>query len=232
MFRRIQFPALLALVLFTTAAVADNQPKTEQEKFSYTVGVQTAENMLQHGIEVDPAMYLQGVQDALDKKTFKLSPDEMKQVLVNYQQQQMKKVQEQAAANKAAGEKFLADNKTKPGVKTTASGLQYKVIKQGTGKKPTLDDEVVVNYEGSLLDGKVFDSSYKRGKPLSIKLDGVIKGWQEALPMMTVGSKWKVYVPADLAYGERGAGGGVIGPNSTLVFDIELMSIKADEDQK
>lgn len=226
MYRRIQLPALLAMVLFTTAAVADSQPKTEQEKFSYTVGVQTAENLMQHGVQVDPAMYLQAIDDVLNKKDLKLSQDEMKQVLVNYQQEQMKKMNAQAAANKAAGEKFLAENKTKPGVKTTASGLQYKVIKQGNGKKPTLDDEVVVNYEGSLLNGKVFDSSYKRGEPLSVKLDGVIKGWQEALPMMPVGSTWQVYVPADLAYGERGAGGGVIGPNSTLVFKIDLISIK------
>ena len=226
MYRRIQYPALLAMLLFTTAAVADNQPKTEQEKFSYTVGAQTAENMVQHGIDVDPAMYLQGIEDVLTKKELKLNPDEMKQVLVNYQQAQMKKLSEQAVANKAAGDKFLAANKTKPGVTTTDSGLEYSVIKQGNGKKPTVDDEVVVNYEGSLIDGTVFDSSYKRGEPLSIKLDGVIPGWQEVLPMMPVGSKWHVVVPSDLAYGERGAGGGVIGPNSTLVFDIELISIK------
>ena len=218
--RRIQ-----TLALFTASAFADKTPQTEQEKFSYTVGVQTAENIKQHGVEVDPASFIQAIDDVLNNKEIKLSNEEMTQVIVNYRQKEMEKHNAQAVTNKTVGEAFLTANKTKPGVKTTASGLQYKVIKQGDGKKPTAEDTVVVNYEGRLIDGKVFDSSYKRGEPITIKVDGVIQGWQEALPMMPIGSKWQVYIPANLAYGEQGAGD-VIGPNSTLVFDIELISIK------
>jgi FKBP-type peptidyl-prolyl cis-trans isomerase len=142
----------------------------------------------------------------------------------------MQKMQALAASNKTEGEAFLASNKTKADVVALPSGLQYKILQPGTGPKPTASDMVVCNYRGTLLNGKEFDSSYKHGEPVTIPVGRVIKGWTEALQLMPVGSKWQLYIPADLAYGERGAGGD-IGPNATLVFDVELLSIKAPEPQ-
>ena len=224
MFKRIQGFAMVMLTFHAAAILADGQPDTDQEKFSYAVGVQLSQNMLRQAIPVDPEAFIQAIDDVLNHKDLKLTPEQMQQVLVSYQQQQMQKQGELAATNKAAGEKFLSENKAKPGVVTLPSGLQYKIINAGNGNKPTLDDTVVVHYEGSLLDGKVFDSSYQRGEPIQLQVNGVIKGWQEALPLMPVGAKWQVFIPAELGYGEGGAGGD-IGPNSTLLFDIELISI-------
>ena len=142
-----------------------------------------------------------------------------------YREEEIKHQQQEAATNKEAGEKFLAENKKDKDVVELASGLQYKVLKQGTGKKPTLTDTITVNYRGTLIDGTEFDSSYKRGEPVSLQLKNVIKGWQEAVPLMPVGSKWRLFVPPSLAYGDKAAGP-VIGPNSTLLFDVELLSIE------
>ena len=224
MFKRIQGLAMVMLTFHAAAILADEQPDTDQEKFSYAVGVQLSQNMLRQSISVDPEAFIQAINDVLNHKDLKLTPEEMQQVLVNYQQQQVQKQSELGATNKAAGEKFLAENKAKPGVVTLPSGLQYKIITAGNGNKPSLDNTVTVHYEGSLLDGKVFDSSYQRGEPIQLQVNGVIKGWQEALPLMPVGAKWQVFIPAELGYGEGGAGGD-IGPNSTLLFDIELISI-------
>jgi FKBP-type peptidyl-prolyl cis-trans isomerase len=141
------------------------------------------------------------------------------------QAQQAEKAKAAAEKNKAEGEKFLADNKGKPGVKTTASGLQYTVIKEGTGPKPGPNDQVKVQYLGTLIDGTKFDSSYDRGQPAQFALNGVIPGWTEALQLMTVGSKYKLFIPSSLGYGERGTPGGPIGPNATLVFEVELVEI-------
>jgi FKBP-type peptidyl-prolyl cis-trans isomerase len=140
-------------------------------------------------------------------------------------------MKEAGEANKKEGDTFLATNKTKPGVVTLPDGLQYKIIKEGTGPKPTATDTVTVNYRGTLIDGKEFDSSYKRGEPATFPVGGVIKGWTEALQLMPVGSKWELYIPSDLAYGARGAGAD-IGPNSTLIFEVELLSIKGNEEPK
>ena len=224
MFKRIQGLAMVMLTFHAAAILADEQPDTDQEKFSYAVGVQLSQNMLRQSISVDPEAFIQAINDVLNHKDLKLTPEEMQQVLVSYQQQQMQKQSELGATNKAAGEKFLAENKDKPGVVTLPSGLQYKIITAGNGNKPSLDNTVTVHYEGSLLDGKVFDSSYQRGEPIQLQVNGVIKGWQEVLPLMPVGAKWQVYIPAELGYGEGGAGGD-IGPNSTLLFNIELISI-------
>ena len=224
MFKRIQGLAMVMLTFHAAAILADEQPDTDQEKFSYAVGVQLSQNMLRQSISVDPEAFIQAINDVLNHKDLKLTPEEMQQVLVNYQQQQVQKQSELGATNKAAGEKFLAENKAKPGVVTLPSGLQYKIITAGNGNKPSLDNTVTVHYEGSLLDGKVFDSSYQRGEPIQLQVNGVIKGWQEVLPLMPVGAKWQVFIPAELGYGEGGAGGD-IGPNSTLLFDIELISI-------
>ena len=220
----LQAIAILVTAIFTSYALAEKQPATDQEKFSYAVGVQLSTNMLRQAIQVDPASFIQAIDDVLNQKDLKLTTEVMQQVLVNYQQQQLQKQGELALTNKAAGEKFLTENKTKPGIVTLPSGLQYKIINAGNGNKPAADDSVTVHYQGALLDGKVFDSSYQRGEPINMQVNGVIKGWQEALSLMPVGSKWQVFIPAELAYGEGGAGGD-IGPNSTLIFDIELISI-------
>ena len=155
----------------------------------------------------------------------KLSMQEMQAAVETFQKQQMAERAAKGEKAKKAGEKFLAENKKKKGVVTTASGLQYQIIKEGTGAKPTTSDTVVANYSGSLIDGTVFDSSYKRGQPATFSLGKVIPGWQEVLPLMSVGSKYKVFIPSELGYGARGAGG-TIGPNETLVFEIELLDIK------
>jgi FKBP-type peptidyl-prolyl cis-trans isomerase FklB len=181
-------------------------------------------------IQVDPKILAQGLSDALAGNKMLLTDQEAQAVLTQLQQQmraaQMQKMQALAATNKQEGEAFLASNKTKEGVVTLPSGLEYKILQAGTGPKPTANDLVVCNYRGTLINGTEFDSSYKRGQPATIPVGHVIKGWTEALQLMPVGSKWQLYIPADLAYGERGAGGD-IGPNATLIFDVELLSIKS-----
>ena len=218
---------ILLLVLSAGITRVDAQTMTDKEKLSYAIGAQFAHNIKQQPFELDTNTFVEAIRDTLDGKDMKLTPDEIRQVLVAYQQQQIKLQEELAKKNKEDGDKFLAENSKKQGVKVTKSGLQYKIIKQGTGPKPKLEDSVTVHYKGTLLNGKEFDSSYDRGKgePITISLDHVIKGWQEAVTMMPVGSKWEVYVPPDLAYGDR-ANGPDITPNSTLVFDIELIAIK------
>ena len=177
------------------------------------------------GMELDNPAFLQAVEDVLSNSELKLSKEEMQQILSDFQKKEQEELAAAASNNKASGEKFLAENKSKDGVKTTESGLQYKVVTAGEGEKPKASSQVVVHYRGTLIDGTEFDSSYSRGEPATLGVNQVIKGWQEALQMMPVGSKWQIYVPADLAYGQRGAGG-TIKPNSTLIFDIELLEIK------
>ena len=206
-------------------AQAESTLNTDKEKFSYSVGIQLAQNMLRQSIQVDPDAFVQAVRDVLTGSQLKLTPQQIQQVLISYQQQALEEQQAQGQKNKLAGEKFLSENKKKTGIIETSSGLQYKILKQGNGKKPSASDSVVVHYRGTLIDGKEFDSSYARGEPLTLSASGVIKGWQEVLPMMQTGSKWQIYVPSELAYGERGAGPD-IGPHSALIFDIELLAIK------
>lgn len=205
-------------------AYADKQPQTDKEKFSYAVGIQLAQNILRQSIQVDTEAFIQAIKDVLNNTEMKLTLNEMQEILVNYQKQQQTLQMQQAEKNKAAGDEFLATNKTKDGVVELPSGLQYKVITKGDGKKPSIDDNVLVHYRGTSLDGKEFDSSYKRGEPTTLGLKNVIKGWQEALMMMAVGSKWQIYVPSTLAYGQQAAGPD-IQANSTLIFDIELIAI-------
>jgi FKBP-type peptidyl-prolyl cis-trans isomerase FklB len=185
--------------------------------------------MQRDSVDVDPKILLRGLQDALAGAKPLLSEDELKSTLTTLQadvrKRQMEKMQAAAEANKKQGDEFLAANKAKPGVITLPSGLQYKVLQEGSGPKPTATDSVVVNYRGTLLNDTEFDSSYKRGQPATLALGQVIKGWTEALQLMPVGSKWQLFVPADLAYGGRGQGP-VIGPNATLIFEIELLSIQ------
>ncbi len=216
---------------------------TRKEKFSYALGMdigkQVAGNLKKQSMEVDWNLVSQGLKDATSGGKTRLTEDEAKAVLNEVQnevhKEQQEKAQKAAATNKTEGEAFLAANKAKEGVVTLPSGLQYKVLTAGTGPKPTAGDQVVCNYRGTLINGTEFDSSYKRGQPATFGVGQVIKGWTEALQLMPVGSKWQLFIPSSLAYGERGAGA-EIGPNATLIFEVELLSIddknKDDKNKK
>jgi FKBP-type peptidyl-prolyl cis-trans isomerase len=214
--------------------------KTQKDKSSYAVGMNVGKglgaNLRQQSVEFDQAILLRGLKDALAGGKSLLTDDEAKAVLTQLQtevrarqQEKMKLEQEKmkvaAEENKKEGAEFLGENKTKEGVVTLPSGLQYKILTEGTGPKPAATDTVTCNYKGTLINGTEFDSSYKRGQPLSIQVNGVIKGWTEALQLMPVGSKWQLFIPSDLGYGDRGSGP-VIGPGATLIFEVELLSIQ------
>ena len=200
-----------------------------QDSVSYSIGVFMAQNLKQQGItDLNDALLMRGLEDALKEKTPLLTQEQCGQVMNSFMQKQMAvrnaEGMKASAENKKAGSAFLAENKAKTGVVTTTSGLQYTVEKAGTGPKPSATDRVRVHYTGRLLDGKVFDSSVERGQPAEFGVNEVIKGWTEALQLMPVGSKWKLYIPSELAYGDRGAGAD-IKPGSTLVFDVELLDL-------
>ena len=198
--------------------------KNQKEKVSYIIGMDIGGNLKKQSIDIDPNILTKGIQDALGGAKSLLTDQEMQETMVAFQKELMEK-------HKKQGEDFLAENKKKEGVKTLPSGLQYKVIKAGTGKKPKLDDTVTANYRGTLIDGMEFDSSYKRGQPATFRVSGVIPGWTEALQLMEEGAKWQLYVPSNLAYGQRGAGK-VIGPDTALIFEIELVSIQEKGQEK
>ncbi len=203
--------------------------KTQKEKLSYAIGMNLGQSMKKDSLDIDPAILTRAIKDALTGAKLAMTDEEAKTIITAFRSEMMKKQQAEAQkigdANKQAGEKFLAENKNKPGVVTLPSGLQYKIIKQGDGPKPTASDTVVTNYRGTLIDGTEFDSSYKRNEPATFPVGQVIKGWTEALQLMPAGSKWELFIPSNLAYGERSPGP-EIAPNSTLVFDIELLSIQ------
>jgi len=210
------------------AAAAPLVLKTDKDKQSYAIGMNIGKSIHRDGVDVDPNILLRGMKDALSGGKTVLTDDEAKAVMTNLQaemhKQQAEKAQLAGEANKKAGDAFLAENKTKDGVVTLPSGLQYKILTEGTGPKPTATDTVVCNYKGTLLDNTEFDSSYSRKQPLTIPVGGVIKGWTEALQLMPVGSKWQLFIPSDLAYGPQAKG--PIGANSTLIFEVELLSIQ------
>jgi FKBP-type peptidyl-prolyl cis-trans isomerase FklB len=223
-----------------TAAVAKTSAPvtltTDKDKTSYAIGADLGMKLKQAEIEVDPAILSRAVKDVLSGSKTAMTEDEVRSKLMDLtkglQAKQQEAQKKQAEADKSVGEKnrkdgeaFLAENKSKEGVVTLPSGLQYKILKTGDGPKPTTQDTVTCNYRGTLLDGKEFDSSYKRGQPASFPVGGVIKGWTEALQLMPVGSKWQLFIPADLAYGDRRAGPDIT-PGSTLIFEVELLSIK------
>jgi len=203
---------------------------TQKQKNSYALGMSIGLGFQKQGIDksVDSTLVLRGMRDALTGSKTAMTEDEMKAALQQLRTEVMSaqeaKAKEAGAGNRKEGETFLAANKSKDGVKVLPDGLQYKVLTEGSGPKPTATDTVTVNYRGTLIDGKEFDSSYKRGQPASFQVGGVIKGWTEALQLMPVGSKWQLFIPADLAYGDRGAGAD-IGPGQTLIFEVELLSI-------
>lgn len=208
---------------------------TQKDKFSYALGMNLGTNLHKQSVPVDPNILLRGLKDALAGGKTALTEDQARAALMEVQSEMRKKQQAEMQAageeSKKEGDAFLAANKAKEGVVTLPSGLQYKILTQGTGPKPTATDSVVCNYRGTLINGTEFDSSYKRGEPATFPVSGVIKGWTEALQLMPVGSKWQLFVPSDLAYGERSPGP-EIGPDSTLIFEVELLSIQNKSDEK
>jgi len=209
--------------------------KTQKDKASYALGMNFGTGLRKQSIDIDPAILARGLRDSFSNGKTLLTEDEAKAVLTLLQSDVRKRQQELAQqlgeANKKQGLEFLEANKAKDGVVTLPSGLQYKVLQEGTGPKPAPTDTVVCNYRGTLLDSTEFDSSYKRGQPATFPVTKVIKGWTEALQLMPVGSKWQLFIPSELAYGERGFGG-QIGPNATLIFEVELLSIQGTDKGK
>ena len=201
---------------------------TQKQKVSYALGMGLGKNLKRDSVEVDPAIILRGLKDAIAGNKLLLTDEEAKNAIValNNELRAKAEAKEKATAleNRMKGDAFLAANKAKEGVVSLPSGLQYKIITQGTGPKPAADDVVNCDYRGTLVDGTEFDSSYKRGQPLKIPVGGVIKGWTEALQLMPVGSKWQLFIPSDLAYGERAPA--TIGPNAALIFEVALLSIE------
>ena len=202
---------------------------TPRAKASYAVGLNIGKSLRRDSVDIDPIIFQQGLKDGLEGGKALLTDDEMKTTMTAVQADLRKRQEAEMAqageVNKKEGDVFLAANKTKEGVVTLPSGLQYKILKEGTGAKPTASDTVVCNYKGTLIDGKEFDSSYKRGQPATFPVGQVIKGWTEALQIMPVGSKWQLFIPSELAYGPRGPSPD-IGPNATLIFEVELLSIQ------
>jgi len=222
---------VLCVLLVAVQGMAQDSAilKTQRDKVSYSMGLDIGRMLKMQGVDVDLELVTRGLKDAYTGNQPLLTDEEMQEVLTNFKKEFIAKQQElakqQGEKNKKEGEMFLETNKKKEGVQTLPSGLQYKVLKAGAGKKPTATDTVTVHYRGTLIDGKEFDSSYRRGKPATFPVNGVIPGWTEALQLMEEGAKWELFIPSNLAYGERSAGGD-IGPNATLIFEVELISIE------
>jgi FKBP-type peptidyl-prolyl cis-trans isomerase FklB len=225
-----RFMIIAAALSVAITAPGEDKPQLKElkDKVSYSIGLDLGFNFKKQNLELNTDALLAGVKDALSGKQPLLSESEVKETMTALTKQLEEKQKAAAEQNVKDGEKFLAENKTKEGVKTTASGLQYKVIKEGTGPKPKATDSVVAHYRGTLINGTEFDSSYKRGQPATFPLSGVIKGWTEGLQLMKVGSKYQLFVPSSLAYGDR-AMGPDIAPNSTLIFEVELVGIQPAE---
>jgi FKBP-type peptidyl-prolyl cis-trans isomerase FklB len=221
----------IVLIIFTAQAVATETPelKTQKDKVSYGLGVDMARNFTRLGMEFDTDIMMKGFRDARTGGKLLMTEEDLHTTLTAYQKELREKhLQAMKAAgeiNKKEGDAFLAANKKKEGVVTLPSGLQYKILKAGNGKKPTDTDTVECNYRGTLINGTEFDSSARTGKTVTFRVSGVIPGWTEALKLMPVGSKWQLFIPPELAYGTRGAGN-MIGPNATLIFEVELLAVK------
>lgn len=219
---------LLCLVLLPAFGCAKKNMKTQNEKVGYSIGWDIGNNLLEQGIDADLDFMKEGIKDALAGVPARLTLEERREVMMALTEELQKKQAsaggELAEKNKLEGDAFLKQNSKKEGVKTTASGLQYKVIKKGAGASPAATDSVTVHYSGTLIDGTEFDSSYKRGQPATFPLNGVIRGWTEALQLMKEGAKYELYIPSELGYGQRGSGG-AIGPNAVLIFTVELISV-------
>jgi FKBP-type peptidyl-prolyl cis-trans isomerase FklB len=214
--------SLLALPLLGQEKSA--QLKDQKDKVSYSIGLQIGFNLSRQKVDINPDLLTAGVKDTIAGKP-QLTPDQVKDVMTEFEKDTEQKQKQAGEENKSEGAKFLEENKKKEGVKTTADGLQYKVIKEGNGAQPKATDTVTVNYRGTLIDGTEFDSSYKRGQPATFPVNGVIKGWTEALQLMKVGSKYQLFIPSNLAYGERAVSPD-LAANSTLIFEVELLDAK------
>jgi FKBP-type peptidyl-prolyl cis-trans isomerase FklB len=218
---------LTANIAFAAGGPVEMTPK---DKASYAIGMDMARSLKRNGVEVNADVLGKAIKDVLVDNKVQLTDDEAKVILAGLQKEMQGKQQEKmkmlGEENQKDGAAFLVENKKRDGVKALRSGLQYKVITEGTGKSPSATDTVTVQYKGSLIDGTEFDSSYKRGQPATFALNGVIKGWIEALQLMKEGSKWQIFLPSNLAYGETGTVGGPIGPNAALVFEVELVAVK------
>lgn len=220
----------MGLALSTTMVAADTLSlSTDTDKLSYSIGSDLGKNFKKQDININPTAMAKGIQDGMSGGPLLLTEQQMKDVLTKFQKDLMAKrsadFNKKADENKTKGDSFLEQNKSKEGVVVLPSGLQYKIIKSGTGAKPTKEDTVTVEYTGRLINGEVFDSTDKTGKPATFKLSQVIPGWTEALQLMPAGSTWEIYVPSNLAYGARSVGG-AIGPNETLIFNVHLLSVK------
>lgn len=236
MTRQLKCATIALLGLWTGLALAADSGAlpNKNDRLSYALGAETGKSFKKHDINLNTSAFSRGLQDAMSGNQSLLTDDEINQELKDFQHTASTKLQAQmqqsAQKNQQLANSFLDANKKRPGVVTTASGLQYKILTPANGAKPTATDTVTVDYEGRLLDGKVFDSSYERGTPATFPVNGVIAGWQEALQLMPVGSTWELYIPANLAYGDQGAQG-VIGPNETLIFKVHLISIQGKANQ-
>jgi len=223
-----RFIITTAILSLASIGFGEDKPQLKdlKDKVSYSVGVSVGSNFKTQGQDLNPDALLAGLKDALSGKQPALSEKEMQESMEAWSKQMEDKQKAMGEKNATDGVKFLAENKSKSGVKTTASGLQYKVIKEGSGAQPKAADTVTVNYRGTLINGTEFDSSYKRGQPATFPVSGVIKGWTEALQLMKAGSKYQLFIPSSLAYGER-AVSAEIAPNSTLIFEVELLEVKS-----
>ena len=217
--------ATIALVCAGAAFAAGPALQTDKQKLGYTVGYQIGHSLKTDGLDVDVQALNQAIADVLTGAEPRMSEEEMQAAIETFQARMMAEREQAAEENLQAGEAFLAQNKQREGVVETPSGLQYEVEEEGSGRKPTDNDTVMVHYRGTLIDGTEFDSSYNRGEPVTFPVNGVIQGWREVLPLMQEGAKWRVYIPSQLGYGSRGAGQD-IPPNSALIFDIELLSVE------
>ncbi len=221
----------LMLVANSALAAENVELKTPKDKASYAIGMDMGNSLKKNGVDVNPDALTKALKDVLTEQKAQLTDQEAGTILADMQKEMQVKRQEKMKAlaekNKTEGTAFLAENMKKEGIKTLPSGLQYKVLTEGNGKSPSATDTVTVQYTGRLVDGTEFDSSYKRGQAATFALNGVIKGWTEALQLMKEGSKWQLFLPSALAYGETGTVGGPIGPNAALIFDVELVSVKS-----
>jgi FKBP-type peptidyl-prolyl cis-trans isomerase FklB len=209
-------------------AAEEVELKDQKDKESYSLGYQFGQGAKHEGLDINVEFYSSGIRDALSGSKPQLSQEEIQKTVLEVQKRvvaaHQKELKEMSAKNLSAGKAFLEENKKKEGIITLPSGLQYKVLAEGSGKTPKVADNVTVNYKGTLINGAEFDNSYKRGQPATFKVNGVIKGWTEALQLMKEGSKWQLFIPPELGYGDRGAG--PVPPNSTLIFEVELISVK------
>jgi len=231
--RRFWAVVAVSALFFVVPAFGEEMTlKDSKDKVSYAIGLDVGNAMKKQSIDIKTDIFMRGLKDALSGEKKLLTDEEIRETMTAFSREMADKQKEKmkilGEKNKQEGEAFLAENKKKEGIKTLASGLQYKVIEEGKGKTPKAGDTVTVNYRGTLIDGTEFDSSSKRGQPATFPVSGVIKGWTEALQLMKEGAKWQLFIPSDLAYADKGAGG-MIGPNAVLIFDVELISVKEAE---